>query len=462
MARPAVSEWESVFGFSDDPTPGDAEVLGELARSYRSVADNAGDALPLVSGLENQQVGEGKSMDKLRDKLGDLTEQVRKLHSSYDQAAGALDTYVHSLRDQQRNADNALEKGKEAKERLASATEAVRAAGATIGRLDAVTHPPDDHEARASTRRALDEARTSRSTAQTHADDAQADLDAARLLAEDARGVREEDAVTAAQKLDDAKEESVEGYSLWEQIRKAFSLALGIISGVLGVLAMLVPGLQGVGLALTIGSFVTGATAFGINMSMSAEKGEFNVLGIVLSSIGLFLGGGAVLKGVGSIAKSVTSAVKVGGASGGISKISSGFNQFRGEFKKIPEAVGKVPRNIWISGKDFKKLPTDIVNAVKGIGSKIDDLAFLAKAARNPTGAVSSVLQNVLANGFRFPASSLRLPTLDGLRGLTHAWTRTDVAGFALGVVGLGYGPLAYTGHTTPPVHDDSYLPGTP
>ncbi|MFE3886676.1 hypothetical protein ACFXPQ_27855 [Streptomyces lydicus] len=72
MARPAVSGWESVFGFPDDPTPGDAEVLGELARSYRSVADNAGDALPLVSGLENQQVGEGKSMDKLRDKLGDL------------------------------------------------------------------------------------------------------------------------------------------------------------------------------------------------------------------------------------------------------------------------------------------------------------------------------------------------------------------------------------------------------
>ncbi|MCZ1008960.1 DUF308 domain-containing protein [Streptomyces lydicus] len=462
MTRPPVSDWEDVFGFSDDPTPGDAELLGRLARSYRSVADDAGDALPLLSGLEDNQAGEGKSMDKLRDKLGDLTEQVRKLHSSYDQAAGALDTYAHSLLDVQHKADKALEDGREAKGRLKSATEVVKAAGADIGRLDAAHHPPDDHEARASTRRALDEARAEQSSAQRHSDDAQGDLDAARALAEDARQVREEEASVAARALDDAKEESVEGYSLWDKIKKAFSLALGIISGVLGVLAMLVPGLQGVGLALSIAGFVTGATAFGINMSMSAEKGEFNVLGIVLSSIGLFLGGGAVLKGVGSIAKSVTSAVKVGGARGGISKISSGFNQFRGEFKKIPEAAGKVPRNIWISGKDFKKLPTDIVNAVKGIGSKIDDLAFLAKAARNPAGAVSSVLQNVLANGFRFPASSLRLPTLDGLRGLTHAWTRTDVAGFALGVVGLGYGPLAYTGHTTPPVHDDSYLPGTP
>ncbi|MFJ5678451.1 DUF6531 domain-containing protein [Streptomyces sp. NPDC093097] len=301
MARPAVSEWESVFGFEDDPTPGDAEVLAELARSYRAVADNAGDALPLVSGLENKQVGEGKSMDKLRDKLGDLAKQVRKLHSSYDQAAGALDTYVHTLRDQQRNADNALEKGREAKDRLASATEVVRAAGADIGRLDSVTHPPDDDEARASTRRALDEARSKQSTAQTQADDAQADLDAARLLAEDARQVREEDAAVAAQKLDDAREESVAGYSLWDKIKKALSTAFGIISAVLGVLAMFVPGLQGLGIALTIGSIVASAVSLGINLATMAESGEWNVLDIVLGVVGLVGGGAAALKGLGGI-----------------------------------------------------------------------------------------------------------------------------------------------------------------
>jgi RHS repeat-associated protein len=301
MARPAVSEWESVFGFEDDPTPGDAEVLGDLARSYRSVADNAGDALPLVSGLENQQVGEGKSMDKLRDKLGDLAKQVRKLHSSYDQAAGALDTYVHSLRDQQRNADNALEKGREAKERLESATDVVRAAGADIGRLDAVTHPPDDIDARASTRRALDEAHSKQSTGQAQADDAQADLDAARLLAEDARQVREEDASTAAQKLDDARDESVAGYSLWDKIKTALSTAFGIISAVLGVLAMLVPGLQGLGIALMIGSVVAGAVSLGINLATMAETGEWNVLDIVLGVVGLVGGGAAALKGLGGI-----------------------------------------------------------------------------------------------------------------------------------------------------------------
>ncbi|WP_327655446.1 DUF6531 domain-containing protein [Streptomyces sp. NBC_00483] len=301
MTRPAVSDWEDVFGFSDDPTPGDADMLGDLARQYRSVADNAGDALPLVSGLENNQTGEGKTMDKLREKLGDLANQVRKLHSSYDQAAGALDTYVHSLRDQQHNADNALEKGREAKERLESATDVVRAAGADISHLDGVKHPPDDKAARASTRRALDEAHSKQSGAQAQADDAQADLDAARMLAEDARQVREEDASVAAQKLDDARDESVAGYSLWDKIKKAFSKALAIISAVLGVLALLIPGLQGLGIALTIGAVVAGAASLGINMSIMAETGDWNIGEIILGVVGLVAGGGALLKGLGGI-----------------------------------------------------------------------------------------------------------------------------------------------------------------
>ncbi|MFJ8675470.1 DUF6531 domain-containing protein [Streptomyces sp. NPDC093589] len=306
MARPAVSDWEDVFGFSDDPTPGDADMLGDLARQYRSVADNAGDALPLVSGLENNQTGEGKTMDKLRDKLGDLANQVQKLHSSYDQAAGALDTYVNSLRDQQRNADNALEKGREAKDRLESATDVVKAAGADISHLDGQKHPPDDKEARASTRRALDEAHSKQAGAQAHADDAQADLDAARMLAEDARQVREEDASVAAQKLDDARSESVDGYSLWDKIKKAFSKALAIISAVLGVLAMLIPGLQGLGIALTIGAIVAGAASLGINMSIMAETGDWNIGEIVLGIVGLVAGGGALLKGI----KGIGSALK--------------------------------------------------------------------------------------------------------------------------------------------------------
>jgi archaellum component FlaC len=445
MVRPALSEWEDVFGFTDDPTPGDADMLESLAHAYRSVSNDAGDALPTVSGLKDKQVGEGKSMDKLRDKLGDLAKQVDKLHSSYDEAAKALTTYVDQLRDHQRKADHALKQGRDAKDRLASATEAVRAAGADISRLDAATPPPpDDQAARRSAQRAMDRARDEQSTAQAHADDAQADLDAARLLAEDARELRETDASVAARALDDARDDAVPGYSLWEKIRKVFSLILGIISGVLGVLAMLVPGLQGIGLALTIGSFITGAAAFGINMSISAETGDWDPLDIVLSVIGLGLGGGAIAKSIGGIAKALKG--------------------IPGELGKIPVSFKEVPTNISSALNGFRNIPSGIADVVKGLGSKIDSLEAFTHFRNDPLAAVRHILGGTLAGGFKFHIPKPTLPA-SGLGGVAKIlgdteWTRPDIVGFFLTIEGFIYGPASYAGHGVS-VKDDTYLPGT-
>ncbi|MDI3422323.1 hypothetical protein [Streptomyces luteolus] len=437
-----MSDWEEVFGFSDDPTPGDAEILDKLARSYRSVADDAGDILPLVSGLEADQVGEGKSMDKLRDKLGDLADQVRKLNSSYDRAAGALDTYADSLRTQQRRADDALRDGRDAKGRLDSATAALLAAEMEVGALDGTTVPPDDEALKQETKRALDQARSEQSTAQGNVDDAQADLDAARLLAEDAREVREADAATAAQALEEAEDEAVPGKSLWERIRDKLSLAFGIIGGILGVLAMFVPGLQGIGLALTIGAFAFSAAAFGINIAKSVETGEWDPLDLILSGIGLVLGAGAI---VGSLGK-MTSLLK--------------FSNLKDEFFKIPTAVKGIPRNIQVAVNDYKNLPGDFIKIVKDLGSKLDDVAQLAKIAVNPAGMADFLAKTLLALR-NFKPTGGALPTVPGLLGVTYRWSRPDVAGFFLGVAGLIYGPAAYAGHTGPLAHDDSRVSGS-
>ncbi len=317
----------------------------------------------------------------------------------------------------------------------------VRAAGADIGRLDADAPPPDDQEARRSTQRALDEARGKQSSAQRDADDAQADLDAARLLAEDAREVREDDAGVAARALDEARDEAVAGKSIWEKIRDKLSLAFGIIGGILGVLAMLVPGLQGIGLALTIGSFAFSAAAFGINIAKSAQTGEWDPLDIVLSVIGLGLGAGAIFKAGGSI----------GSLLKGIPK----------EIKDVPTAFKGIPRNIKVAFNDYKNLPGDIIKGVKGLGSKIDDYKWVMQFPKNPMGALTTGVGNALNAMLKFRPSSGRLPTVPGLLGVTARWSRPDVAGFFLGVAGLIYGPAAYAGHTAPPVHDGSYVEGS-
>ncbi|MCX4676022.1 hypothetical protein OG413_12010 [Streptomyces sp. NBC_01433] len=361
-----MSDWETVFGFSD-PTPGDAEMLGRLAGQYRSVADDADQALPIVSNLKNGQLGEGKAMEKLRDKLGDLANQVEKLHSSYDKAARALDTYADLLGDHQRKADNALVDGRDAKERLQRATETAAAAGSVISGLDAADPPPpDDEAARRSARQAMEDARNDQSAAQGNVDSAQRDLDAARMLAEDARELRETDASTAARALDEATSEAVPGKSLWEKIKDIFKKVLGFISAALGIIAMLIPGLQGLGLILTIASLVTAAIPFIMNIVDSIQSGEWDVLDMVLSGLGLVLGGVGLIKianlgGIANTLKSVTSNLKT--IQINIKTVIPTIKSFTG-FKNPGDLVANILKNIpgGLKTPDIIKQLPDITN----------------------------------------------------------------------------------------------------
>ncbi|MFD4758580.1 hypothetical protein ACFWOJ_06730 [Streptomyces sp. NPDC058439] len=415
MARPAVSDWETVFGFSDDPTPGDAEMLGKLAGQYRSVADDADQALPIVSGLKNSQLGEGKAMDKLRHKLGDLANQVEKLHSSYDKAARALDTYADQLGDHQRKADNALVDGRDAKERLQRATDAAAAAGSVISGLDAADPPPpDDEAARRSARQAMENARHDQSAAQGDVDSAQRDLDAARMLAEDARELRETDASTAARALDDATSEAVPGKSLWEKIKDIFKKVLGFISAALGIIAMLIPGLQGLGLILTIASLVTAAIPFIMNIVDSIQSGEWDVLDMVLSGLGLVLGGIGLIK-----------IANLGGIANTLKTVTS----------------------------DLKAIQINIKSVIPAIKS--------FTGFKNPGDLVANLLKNI-------PGGVLKTPDiLKQLPDITNIWTKTagwiDQSSNLIGVAGFGWAinGAVPNGTTGTIKHDPSYVEGS-
>ena len=57
MARPPQADWESVFGFSADPTPGDPEILEKLASEYRSISNDAQSAHSVVARLDSAAAG---------------------------------------------------------------------------------------------------------------------------------------------------------------------------------------------------------------------------------------------------------------------------------------------------------------------------------------------------------------------------------------------------------------------
>ncbi|MDQ8703440.1 hypothetical protein RCO28_13220 [Streptomyces sp. LHD-70] len=304
MARPPLADWESVFGFSEDPTPGDPEILEQLATQYRSVSEDALSARSVVSRLDSQELGEGESIEKLWTKLGDLPVQVGKLQSSYEVAAGAINRYADSLRETQQQADRALDQGRTAKEQLDAAILVAASASAHVDSLDSAdVPPPDDEEARSSARRALTDAQQAKSDAQQSVESAESELEAARLLALDAQDLRTSDAALAKRELEEAEDEAVEGKNFWEKIGDLLNLVFSVVSAVLGVVAMVITG--PIGVVFGAGALIFGAGSVLLSIAKGFDTKEWDVIGIVTGIVGLGLGGFAMWagKGLGALGK---------------------------------------------------------------------------------------------------------------------------------------------------------------
>ncbi|WP_030934426.1 putative T7SS-secreted protein [Streptomyces sp. NRRL S-646] len=384
MARPPQADWESVFGFSSDPTPGDPEILEKLASEYRSISNDAQSAHSVVARLDSDELGEGKSMEALRTQLKELPTQVGKLQSSYEAAADAVAKYALRLRDSQDQADRALERGREAKQRLDSAIAVASAASAHLKSLDnAQAPPPDDEAARSNARRALADAQQADQSAAQSVESAQADLEAARLLALDAQELRTSDAGVAKRELEEAEGEAVKGKSFWDKIGDILNQVFSIIGTVLGVIAMFVAG--PIGVALAIGAVIFGAASLGLTIAKGADTGHWDIVGIVLGVVGLAAGGIAVFAGKG-----------IG-------------------------ALGKVGLGQWIKNLFKKWYPSEVFTAPPVI-----ELDLIG-------GGASVIIPPTVVVGGR-PA----LSTLDGiLNGL----------GLLTGIGGLIYGPIEFTGN---------------
>ncbi|NUP44294.1 MAG: hypothetical protein HOY76_46545 [Streptomyces sp.] len=383
MARPPLADWESVFGFSSDPTPGDPEILERLASEYRSISNDAQSAHSVVARLDSDELGEGKSMEKLRTQLKELPTQVGKLQSSYEAAADAVAKYAISLRESQDQADRALERGREAKQRLDSAIEVASAASAHVKSLDgAEPPPPDDEAARSNARRAMADAKEAESSAAQSVESAQAELEAARLLAVDAQELRTSDAGVAKRQLEEAEGEAVKGKSFWDKIGDILNQVFSIIGTVLGVIAMFVAG--PIGVALTIGALVFGAASLGLTIGKGADTGHWDIVGIVLGVVGLAAGGIGVIAGKG-----------IG-------------------------ALGKVGLGQWIKNLFKKWYPSEVFTEAPWIEML-------------PGGGWASHIPPTVVVGGRPPLS-----LIDGI---------LDGLGLITGIGGLIYGPIEFTGN---------------
>ncbi|RKN40048.1 DUF6531 domain-containing protein [Streptomyces hoynatensis] len=260
MARP--SDWSPV-DLDSDPAPGEPDAIRELADSLQTFADDVGEALGKIRGMASDGAlleWAGLSADRFREEFDGVPGNLTKLQTSYDLCAHALQGYWPQLETAQGMADRALERALAAQSdlsvaqgRLGDAEDWVGRAGAEAERLRTEgeregAEPPDENAVRAATRD-HQAAQAAAAAAQSQVDDAEGRLEAARQLAREALGLREEAARTCARSIDEASDAGIHNRSWWENLVRWISDAWDtivaickVIVAVLGVVVMIIGG----------------------------------------------------------------------------------------------------------------------------------------------------------------------------------------------------------------------------
>ncbi|MEU6222652.1 putative T7SS-secreted protein [Streptomyces sp. NPDC047042] len=228
--RPA--DWH-ILDLDQDPTPGDPQRIRKLAGTLHDFAEDVSEALRSIKGLATEDEilsWAGKTAEVFAEEFADAPKRLRKLKKSYDLAGDALASFWPDLEVAQEKADKALRDGRTAHADLTSAQSAlsgandwVRTATEKTDSYDPAKSPrndvpkPDEAEVRRATRNAQ-HAKEKQASAERDVASAQSALDAAKKLAQQARGLREEAARRTVKKLEEASDAGIPNRHWWEEI----------------------------------------------------------------------------------------------------------------------------------------------------------------------------------------------------------------------------------------------------
>ncbi|GHF26895.1 WXG100 family type VII secretion target [Streptomyces fumanus] len=226
------TDWH-ILDLDKDPTPGDPHRIRQLAGTLHDFAEDVGEALRDLKGIAKEDEilsWAGKTAEVFAEEFADAPKKLRKLKKSYDLAGDALASFWPDLQDAQEKADKALRDGRKAREELTTAQTAlsgaqdwVRTATEKADSYDPAKNggrdipKPDEADVRRATRDAQ-HAKAREAAAQRNVDTAQSALDAAKKLAAQAKGLREEAARRTVTKLREASDAGIPNRHWWEEI----------------------------------------------------------------------------------------------------------------------------------------------------------------------------------------------------------------------------------------------------
>jgi uncharacterized protein YukE len=228
--RPA--DWY-VLDLDKDPTPGNPDRIRKLAGTLHDFADDVSDVLRGLKGIAKEEEilsWAGKTAEVFAEEFEDAPKKLRKLKKSYNLAGDALATFWPDLQDAQEKADKALRDGRKAREELTTAQTALTGAEDWVRRATEKTDSydpaknggkdvpkPDEADVRRATRDAQ-HAKARQEAAERNVESAQSALEAAKKLAGQAKGLREEAARRTVTKLREASDAGIPNRHWWEEI----------------------------------------------------------------------------------------------------------------------------------------------------------------------------------------------------------------------------------------------------
>ncbi|WP_308406248.1 putative T7SS-secreted protein [Streptomyces sp. AC602_WCS936] len=226
------TDWH-VLDLEKDPTPGDPQRIRKLAGTLHDFADEVAEALRDLKGIAKEDEilsWAGKTADVFAEEFEDVPKKLRKLKKSYDLAGDALASFWPDLQDAQEKADKALRDGRKARDELTTAQTALSGANdwvrTTTEKVDSYDPAknggkdipkPDEADVRRATRDAQ-HATARQATAERNVENAKDALDAARKLAAQAKGLREDAARQTVTKLQEASDAGIPNRHWWEEI----------------------------------------------------------------------------------------------------------------------------------------------------------------------------------------------------------------------------------------------------
>ncbi|MFC5204162.1 hypothetical protein [Streptomyces kaempferi] len=321
-----------------DPTPGEPELIQGIVRRYRDIGDAAERALNVVQKDGAISKGTGAAMDQLNTKIGDdLPDKLTKTKTSYHDAAQAYSEYIPRLQEAQSTFDQAVDRAR------AAAPQA---------------NQPSKQLSATST----DEERAQARATQDAIDAGQAELGAARSLAEQARTLRESAQRRCAEVLDRAAEEAIPERNVFQKIAdffKDFPFVQILLAALTAVVAVFFP---------VVGALL-GGLLFVFNQVVASQTGGIKAGDFITGLLGI-IPGGSLLKFGGRAAEAISPALASAVKNSGLIK------QATGTIAKIGESLTNTKVVGGFLSHPVGKAATDVVgsflsNSAQEVASKI-------------------------------------------------------------------------------------------